>query len=84
LLFEAAAPRLPTWTPDDLPDLRRGALDGIVHLHGMLDPTYQMAVGGNLVLSSAEFGRAYLSEGWSALHSRRDRKVCSRIHRLHC
>jgi hypothetical protein len=32
----------------------------------MLDPTYQMAVGGNLVLSSAEFGRAYLSEGWAA------------------
>jgi hypothetical protein len=65
LLFEAAAPRLRTWTPDDLPDLRRGTFDGIVHLHGMLDPTYQMAVGGNLVLSSAEFGRAYLSEGWA-------------------
>jgi hypothetical protein len=37
LLFEEAAPRLRTWTPDDLPDLQRGTFDGIVHLHGMLD-----------------------------------------------
>ena len=65
LLFEAAGPRLRTWTPDDLPDLQRGTFDGIVHLHGMLDATYQKSVGGNLVLSSAEFGRAYLSEGWA-------------------
>lgn len=65
LLFEAAAPRLPVWTPDHLPDLRRGTFDGIVHLHGMLNPAYERAVGGNLVLSSAEFGRAYLSEGWA-------------------
>ena len=26
---------------------------------------YQQAVGGRLVLSSAEFGRAYLAEGWA-------------------
>jgi len=65
LLFEAAGPRLKTWTPDNLPELQRGNFDGIVHLHGKLDPAYEKSVGGNLVLSSAEFGRAYLSEAWA-------------------
>jgi len=64
-LFEDAAPRLPIWTPDRLPDLKQGGFQGIVHLHGLLDPSYTQAVGGNLVLSSAEFGRAYLSQGWA-------------------
>ena len=31
----------------------------------MLNSNYQQAVGGRLVLSSAEFGRAYLAEGWA-------------------
>lgn len=66
LLFEAAAPKLPRWTPNELPDLRRhGRLHGIVHLHGVFDDAYTTPVGGNLVLSSAEFGRAYLAEGWA-------------------
>lgn len=66
LLFEAAGPGLTAWTPNDLPDLRRqGHFEGIVHLHGMLDSEYRRAVGGQLVLSSSEFGRAYLAEGWA-------------------
>jgi hypothetical protein len=66
LLFEAAAPKLPIWTPSQLPDLRRQPrFHGIVHLHGMFDDGYSKPVGGNLVLSSAEFGRAYLAEGWA-------------------
>jgi len=66
LLFEQAAPRLNVWTPSQLPDLRRHeTFHGIVHLHGMFDPQYDHAIGGNLVLSSAEFGRAYLAEGWA-------------------
>jgi hypothetical protein len=65
LLFEKAAPQLPIWTPNNLPNLRRGAFHGIVHLHGMLDRSYGEPSGGDLVLSSAEFGRAYLSEGWA-------------------
>jgi hypothetical protein len=66
LLFEAAHPRLRQWAPNDLPDLRRHAsFEGIVHLHGMLDSNYQRAMGGRLVLSSAEFGRAYLAESWA-------------------
>jgi hypothetical protein len=66
LLFEAAAPNVPVRTPDRLPDLRgTEGFEGIVHLHGMFDPAYSKPVGGNLVLSSAEFGRAYLAEGWA-------------------
>jgi hypothetical protein len=66
LLFEAADRRLRPWSPNELPDLKRsGDFEGIVHLHGMLDSNYQQAVGGRLVLSSAEFGRAYLAEGWA-------------------
>jgi hypothetical protein len=66
LLFEEAIPRLNVWTPSQLPDLKRNeTFQGIVHLHGMFNPQYDHAVGGNLVLSSAEFGRAYLAEGWA-------------------
>jgi hypothetical protein len=66
LLFEAADPSSRRWTPSQLPDFRRHAdFEGIVHLHGMLDPDYREAVGGRLVLSSAEFGRAYLAESWA-------------------
>jgi hypothetical protein len=36
-----------------------------VHLHGAFDPAYGKPIGGRLVLSSAEFGRAYLAEGWA-------------------
>ena len=66
LLFERAKPKLPVFTPNNLPDLRTDdGFEGIVHLHGMFDPSYAKATGGNLVLSSGEFGRAYLSEGWA-------------------
>jgi hypothetical protein len=66
LLFEAVAPKLPRWTPSQLPDLRRHRrFHGIVHLHGMFDSGYARPLGGNLVLSSAEFGRAYLADGWA-------------------
>jgi hypothetical protein len=66
LLFEMVAPTAPKWTPNNLPDLQRGeGFDGIVHLHGAFDPSYTKPIGGNLVLSSGEFGRAYLAERWA-------------------
>ncbi len=37
----------------------------IVHLHGMID-TVCDPEGANLVLTSADFGAAYLTEGWAA------------------
>ena len=44
---------------------RDGDLAGIIHLHGHVDEDYSSADGDNFILSSAEFGRAYLSEGWA-------------------
>jgi len=65
-LFEAAAPKASVWTPVRLPQFREiTSFDGIVHLHGVFDSAYQEPVGGSFVLSSAEFGRAYLAEGWA-------------------
>lgn len=66
LLFEAAAPKVTVWTPARLPQFREiASFDGVVHLHGVFDGAYQKPVGGSFVLSSAEFGRAYLAEGWA-------------------
>ena len=66
LLFEAAAPKATVWTPARLPQFREiASFDGIVHLHGVFDGAYQEPVGGSFVLSSSEFGRAYLAEGWA-------------------
>jgi hypothetical protein len=66
LLFEAASPRLSVWEPPNLPDpTRQTEFAGIVHLHGRVDSSYRGALGDGFVLSSAEFGRAYLSDGWA-------------------
>jgi hypothetical protein len=66
LLFETANPRLSVWEPPNLPDpTRQTEFAGIVHLHGRVDSSYQGALGDSFILSSAEFGRAYLSDGWA-------------------
>ena len=66
LLFEAGpeGKKLDRHVPPALPDLSFGSsIEGITYLHGRLvelgsaHPQY--------VLSSADFGRAYLSEGWA-------------------
>lgn len=65
-LFSVAAPKMRVWTPNQLPDISRNkTFQGIVHLHGIFDEDYCRPLGGNLILSSAEFGRAYLAEGWA-------------------
>ena len=68
LLFEAAQPRLAYSQPPNLPRLRANqSLDGLVYLHGRL-PRTSKTKGGvrGLVLSVADFGRAYLAHGWAA------------------
>ena len=40
-------------------------MDGIVYLHGKVTSDYQGAKGDGFVLSSPQFGQAYLSEGWA-------------------
>lgn len=66
-LFESAASDLQVWAPPDLPDLRRSeAFEGIVHLHGSTNPDYTGIAGEAFVVSSADFGHAYLMDGWAA------------------
>jgi hypothetical protein len=67
-LFERAQRRLHAYAPPHFPDLSRGnGFDGIVHLHGVL-PTSAVKHFGDplgLVLSSGDFGRAYLADAWA-------------------
>jgi hypothetical protein len=65
LLFEAAAPELACSGPPALPDPRSAGFGGIVHLHGRVDPDYLGAGDEEFIVSSADFGRAYLSDGWA-------------------
>jgi hypothetical protein len=66
LLFESCDLNLPTSKPPRLPDpLRYEEFEGIIHLHGQVNKRHDGAEGDGFVLSSSEFGRAYLSEGWA-------------------
>lgn len=65
-LFEACDEDLISWKPPDLPNpTRQKELDGIVHLHGIINADYSGAEGDGFILSSSEFGHAYLAEGWA-------------------
>lgn len=65
-LFEACRDTLNVWQPPYLPDpSRQDEIDGIIHLHGCVTKDYTRAEGDGFVLTSSEFGRAYLSEGWA-------------------
>ena len=66
LLFEVGpeGQQLDLHVPPDLPDLNFGSgIKGITYLHGrIVEPNSEHHP---YVLSSADFGRAYLSEGWA-------------------
>jgi len=69
-LFERADPALASSTPPRLPDPHDDQdFHGVIHIHGRLGDD-----GGpppDLVLSSADFGRAYLADGWATRFIRR-------------
>ena len=68
LLFEkAAARKLLTYVPPVLPDLTsEQKLNGIVYLHGRINSRIKRGEGRQgFVVSSSDFGRAYLAEGWA-------------------
>jgi len=49
-----------------LPDPRRdGLFEGIIYLHGRVDDAYTEAESDEFVLASADYGRAYLADGWA-------------------
>jgi len=64
LLFEKAAPEAPVDCAPKLPVPKPGKWNSLVHLHGRIDVKDQSA--GSLVLSSADFGTAYLVERWAS------------------
>lgn len=65
-LFDNCGRSLSSWQRPRLPDPSRPEdMDGIVHLHGKTTSDYRGAKGDGFVLSSSQFGRAYLSEGWA-------------------
>ena len=68
LLFEKAAGRkLKAHVPPTLPDLANGQpLNGLVYLHGRINSRIKRGEGRQgFVVSSSDFGRAYLAEGWA-------------------
>lgn len=66
LLFEECDPALLSTGPPHLPDPRSDReFHGIVHLHGRVDADYSGARDEEFVVSSADFGRAYLADGWA-------------------
>lgn len=65
-LFENCDPNLRSIGPAHLPDLKRVELNAIIHLHGRVDPDYVGSDEEGFVLSSGDFGRAYLADGWAA------------------
>lgn len=71
LLFERAQRGVQIYVPPVLPDLALSQpLQGIVYLHGRLAASGSSATRttarAGYVISSADFGRAYLAEGWAS------------------
>ncbi|WP_374315587.1 SIR2 family protein [Aquabacterium sp.] len=67
VLFEACEPGIDSFNPPGLPDPRRPQdFRGIIHLHGCVDDAYRGARDNEFVLSSADFGHAYLADGWAS------------------
>lgn len=65
-LFNDCNPSLQSWQPPNLPSLARPQdMNGIVYLHGRASEDYSCAEEDGFILSSAEFGRAYLAEAWA-------------------
>ncbi|QDU44314.1 hypothetical protein Mal52_27930 [Symmachiella dynata] len=66
-LFEKCGRDVECVCPPRLPDVAKyDELDRIVYLHGRVNDEYTGADGNEFVLSSSDFGHAYLSEGWAA------------------
>jgi len=65
-LFDDCGRDLSSWQRSRLPDPSRPRdMNGIVYLHGKVTPDYKKAEDAGFVLSSSQFGQAYLSEGWA-------------------
>ncbi|WP_414953838.1 SIR2 family protein [Caballeronia eucalypticola] len=69
LMFEKLDSKLQRWSAPLLPSMVfNESPTGIVYLHGRLAHNHDEI--GNLILSSGDFGRAYLADGWSTVFMR--------------
>ena len=57
---------LPTHACQAMPQPKAAAFDGVLHLHGRLADKELLIEETDLVLNSAEFGDAYLRNGWAS------------------
>lgn len=65
-LFEDSTDPIAHWIPPKLPDPSNlNEIDGIVYLHGCANKEYTEPESDSFVLSSSDFGKAYLSDGWA-------------------
>ena len=65
-LFDGCHPGLHSFLPPNLPNPARAIdFNGVVYLHGKINALGDGADGDGFILSSSEFGRAYLSDGWA-------------------
>ncbi|OYU76303.1 MAG: hypothetical protein CFE32_10800 [Alphaproteobacteria bacterium PA3] len=65
-LFEKCSAKLRTCSRSSLPNLSFNEADwGVVHLHGCVKSDNTGPTRDGFVLSSAEFGDAYLADGWA-------------------
>lgn len=74
-LLDQCREDIPTFDPSHLPTPSQ--FHGLVYLHGKASASYEEVEGNGLVLSSSDFGRAYLSEGWATAFFR---EVIERYH----
>ncbi len=65
-LFELCDQELKTFVAPNLPNLEQpGEFDGVVHLHGKINTKEDGAENDQFVLSSSEFGDAYIANAWA-------------------
>lgn len=65
-LFEKSNEQLKIIEPSRLPSLsKEKLLDGVVHLHGLVNQDYSSSDMDGFVLSTGDFGEAYLSDAWA-------------------
>lgn len=65
LLFEQSVAGISCCGPPMLPNPRSAGFEGIIHLHGRVNEDYSGPGDEEFIISSADFGRAYLSDGWA-------------------
>jgi hypothetical protein len=65
-LFDSCNDSIPSHQPPKLPiPSRPNEFHGVIYLHGKVTEQYDGADGDGFILSSSDFGRAYLADGWA-------------------